>query len=194
MSTVTKNKLGKRQKSKKAIKGSVKWTKKLPGKVIKFAKSQISERKERKLRLDRMFQFVCFGLLFQPTPSLAFGFSSFGSWGDFAQNGTVIEGTYGLTKELLANGVKSIPDPTVRTAVSSVGSIAALAGGTACGIGTAICTGMGWEQKAIVCFYGNAMCTGSGTSISQADPANLVTIPGRVAGEVFEITTEKMSA
>jgi hypothetical protein len=116
--------------------------------------------------------------------------SSLGGWEDFAQNGTVIAGTYGLTKELVGNGVKSIPDPNLRTAVSSVGSLAALASGAVCGIGTAICTGMGWEQKAMVCLHGVGICSGIVSGLHDADPVNPVTVPGKLASEVID----KMSA
>lgn len=194
----TEHKLGKRQMIKKAIKDSLSWVKKLPGKAGNFAKSRFSKRNESKLRLSRMFPVLCFGVLFQPKPSLAFELGDLGGTlsglGDFGQNATIIGGSYKLTRELVSNGVRSIPDPSLRTAVSSVGSVAALVGGTACGIGTAICTGMGWKGKAMVCFHGTAICTGAATGLSQADPANPVTLPGRVAGEVFEKTTESLSA
>jgi hypothetical protein len=108
-------KLGKRHIIKKAIKGSLSWVKKLPGKAINFAKSLISERSESKLGLSRMFPFICFGLIFQPKTSLAFDFDSVD---DFDQNVMVIGGSYKFTRELVASGVKSIPDPGVRSAVS----------------------------------------------------------------------------
>lgn len=129
-----------------------------------------------------MAQFACLGLIFRPTPSLAFDIGDLGQWGEFAQNSSVIVGTYRVSKELVANGVKSIPDPNVRTA------------GTACGLGTAICTGMGWKQKTMVCFHGAVLCSGVATGLSEANPSNPVTVPGKMAGQAVEEVVERMSA
>jgi len=82
-------------------------------------------------------------------------------------------------KEVTRTGVAAIPDQGLRSAVSMGGSIAALIGGVSCGIGSAICSGMGWEQKAMVCLYGVGVCSGVASGMHEADPVNPATIPGK---------------
>lgn len=48
-------------------------------------------------------------------------------------------------REVTKTGVSAIPDPTIRTVVFTVGSIAALVGGVSCGVRSAIRSGMVWE-------------------------------------------------
>ena len=47
-------------------------------------------------------------------------------------------------KEVVRTGISAISGPSVRTAVSIIGSIAALVGGVGCGIGLAACACTGW--------------------------------------------------
>lgn len=75
-------------------------------------------------------------------------------------------------KEVTKTGINAIPDLNVRSAVSTVGSITALVGGVSCGIGSAVCSGMGWEQKAMVCLHGVGICTGVASGMHEADLIN----------------------
>ena len=77
----------------------------------------------------------------------------------------------------------AIPDPSIGTVVSTVGSIAALAGGASCGVGSAAFSVMGWEQKAMICLHGAGSCSGLASGIYDADPINPVTVPGKLAGD-----------
>ena len=63
-------------------------------------------------------------------------------------------------------------------------------GGVGCGIGSAVCSGMGWEQKAMVCLHGVEICSGVASGMHDADPINPVTVPGKIAGD----TIGRMSA
>lgn len=69
----------------------------------------------------------------------------------FGKNGTFFAIRYAGMRQVSKHGVGAIPDPSVRAVVSTVVSISAMVGGIACGIGTTVCGGMGWEQKAVVC-------------------------------------------
>ena len=93
-------------------------------------------------------------------------------------------------REVTRTGVSAIPEASVRSAVSTVGSIAALVGGVSCSIGSAVCSGMGWEQKAMVCLHGVGVCSGVASGMHDADPINPVTVPGKIAGDAVG----KMSA
>ena len=106
------------------------------------------------------------------------------------KNATFIAAECAVIREVTRQGVIAIPDSGVRTAVSSIGSITALVGGVGCGVGSAICSGMGWEQKAMVCLHGLGICAGIASGLHDADPVNPVTVPGKVASEVVY----KMSA
>ena len=112
------------------------------------------------------------------------------SLGQFGANATFIAAEYKGMREVVRTGISAIPDPSIRTAVSTVGSIAALVGGVGCGIGSAVCSGMGWEQKAMVCLHGVGICSGVASGMHAADPINPVTVPGKVAGD----TIGRMSA
>ena len=104
----------------------------------------------------------------------------------FGANATFIAAEYKGMREVVRTGVSAIPDPNVRTAVSTVGSITALVGGVSCGLGSAICSGMGWEQKAVVCLHGLGVCSGIASGMNDADPINPVTVPGKIAGDVVD--------
>lgn len=139
-------------------------------KVAKFTKSRIVRR------------FIpLFGLIAIITPGKAVAFSIDG---DFGRNATYVAAEFAGMREVTRQGVSSIPDPKIRTAVSTIGSIAALVGGVGCGIGSAVCSGMGWEQKAMVCVHGIGICSGVASGMHDADPINPATIPGKVAGEM----------
>ena len=89
-------------------------------------------------------------------------------------------------RQVTKNGIAAIPDAKVRAVVSTTGSISAMVGGIACGVGSAICSGMGWEQKAMVCLHGVGICSGIASGLHDADPANPVTVPGKLASEVVD--------
>ena len=86
-------------------------------------------------------------------------------------------------REVTQTGVSAIPSQTVRSAVTTVGSIASLVGGVSCGIVSYVCSGMGREQKAMVCLHGLGIFAGVASGMHEADPINPVTIPGRIAGD-----------
>ena len=50
------------------------------------------------------------------------------------------------------------------------------------------------KQKATMCFHGASLFTGIATGLSEADPINPATVPGKVASKVVEEVIEKMSA
>jgi hypothetical protein len=114
--------------------------------------------------------------------------------GQFGKTGTFFGIAYQGMREITKNGVSAIPDPTIRAAVSTAGSISALAGGFACGVRSVICAGMGWEQKVIVCVQGIGVCAGIATGLHEGDPGNPATIPGRVASEGASKAVELGSA
>jgi hypothetical protein len=124
------------------------------------------------------------------TPNKAMAFTLDDGMLQFGANATFIAAEYKGMREVVRTGVSAIPDPTIRTAVSTVGSIAALVGGVSCGIGSAVCSGMGWEQKAMVCLHGVGVCSGVASGLHDADPINPVTVPGKIAGDAVG----KMSA
>jgi len=86
-------------------------------------------------------------------------------------------------RQVTKNGIAAIPDAKVSAVVSTTGSISAMVGGIACGLGTAFYAGMGWEQKAVVCAQGVGICAGVATGMNEGDPMNPATVPGRLAGE-----------
>lgn len=114
--------------------------------------------------------------------------------GQFGSNGTFVAAEYWGTRQVVGTGIKAIPDPATRSAVATVGSIAALVGGVSCGVGSAVCSGMGWQQKAVVCLHGVGICSGVAAGMSDADPINPLTKPGKLAGDVASGVLEKMSA
>lgn len=168
-------KLRKRDRVKKAIKSGGQ-------KVAKFTKS----------RIVRKF-IPLLGLIALITPGKAMAFSLpevLGLDGLNSKSATFVAAEFAGIREVNRQGVSSLPDSGVRTAVSSIGSITALVGGVGCGVGSAICSGMGWEQKAMVCLHGLGICAGIASGLHDADPVNPVTVPGKVASEVVY----KMSA
>lgn len=162
-------KLRKRDRVKKAIKSGGK-------KVAKFAKFRIVKK------------FIpLLGLIAIITPGKALAFSIpeiLGLDGPNGKNGTFIAIEFAGIREVVKQGVGSIPDNNVRTAVSTVGSITAIVGGVGCGVGSAFCSGMGWEQKAMICLHGVGVCSGIASGLHDADPVNPVTAAGTVAIEM----------
>ena len=162
-------KLRKRDRVKKAIKSGGK-------KVGNFAKSRIVKK------------FIpLFGLIAIITPNKALAFSVpelLGLDGPNGKNATFIAAEFAGVRQVVSQGVRAIPDPGLRSAVSSVGSIAAVVGGVSCGLGSAICSGMGWEQKAMICLHGVGICSGAASGLYDADPTNPVCAAGGAAGEV----------
>ena len=145
-----------------------------------------------KSRLTRIIPL--FGLIAFVRPGTATALtldeSVVNSLGQFGANATFITAEYKGMREVVRTGISAIPDPSIRTAVSTVGSIAALVGGVSCGIGSALCSGMGWEQKAMVCLHGVGVCSDIASGMHDADPINPVTVPGKLAGD----TVGKLSA
>lgn len=135
-----------------------------------------------KSRIVRKF-FPLFGLIAIITPNKAIAFTLDDGILQFGANATFIAAEYKGMREVVRTGVGAIPDPSLRTAVSTVGSLAALVGGVSCGIGSAVCSGMGWEQKAMVCLHGVGVCSGVASGMHEADPINPVTVPGKLAGD-----------
>ena len=164
-------KLSKRDRVKKAIKSGGQ-------KLAEFTKS----------RFVRKF-IPLLGLIALITPGKAMAFSLpevLGLDGPNSKNATFIAAEFVGIREVTRQGVSAIPDPGTRTAVSSIGSLTALVGGISCGVGSAICSGMGWEQKAMVCLHGVGICSGIASGLHDADPANPVTVPGKLASEVVD--------
>ena len=151
----------KRDRVKKAIKSGGQ-------KIATFAKSRIGK--------IPLFGIIAFIML--PGKAVALTLD------DGLKNSTFIAASYKGMREVTRTGVSAIPDPGVRSAVSTVGSISALVGGVTCGIGSAICSGMGWGQKAIVCLHGVGICAGVASGMHNADPVNPATVPDKVAGDV----------
>ena len=159
-------KLRKRDRVKKAIKSGGQ-------KIATFEKSRIV-----KIPLLGLIAFVI--------PGKAMAFTLEEGTLKFGVNATFIGAEYKGMREVVRTGVSAIPDPSIRTTVSTVGSIVALVGGVSCGIGSAVCSGMGWEQKAMVCLHGVGVCSGIASGMHDADPINPVTVPGKVAGDAVD--------
>ena len=47
-------------------------------------------------------------------------------------------------------------------------------------------SGMGWEQKAMICLHGVGICSGIDSGLHDADPVNPVTAAGSIASEVVD--------
>lgn len=155
----------KRDRVKKAIKSGGQ-------KIANFTKS----------RMVRKF-IPLFGLIAIITPGKAVAFTLPDSAMQWGENATYIAAEYGGMREITGNAVRAISDPATRSAVSTIGSLSALVAGVGCGIGSAVCSGMGWQQKAMVCLHGVGFCSGVAAGLNDADPVNPVTIPGKLAGE-----------
>ena len=138
-----------------------------------------------KYRITRIIPLVGLIAFVRPGQAMAYTLDDnvLNGLGQFGANATFITAEYKGMREVVRTGVSAIPDPKVRTAVSTVGSIAALVGGVSCGIGSAVCSGMGWEQKAMVCLHGVGVCSGIASGMHDADPINPVTVPGKLAGD-----------
>jgi len=173
-------KLSKRDRVKKAIKSGGQ-------KLAKFTKSRGQKLAEfTKSRVLRKF-IPLFGLIALITPGKAMAFSLpevLGLDGPNSKNATFIAAEFAGIREVTRQGVSAIPDSGTRTVVSTVGSLTALVGGIGCGVGSWICSGMGWEQKAMVCMHGVGIFSGIASGLHDADPANPVTVPGKLASEV----------
>ena len=110
------------------------------------------------------------------------------------ENATFIAAEYKGMREVVRTGVSSIPDPGMRSAVSTAGSIAALAGGLSCGVGSAICSGLGFKQKAMVFLHGVGLFSGIAAGMHEADPVNPITAPVKIATDIATETIGQMSA
>jgi len=155
-------KQSKRSRFKKALKSGGQ-------KVAKFTKSRMVKK------------FIpLFGIIAIITPGKAM---AFGLGGEFGKNASFVAAEFAGVREVTKQGVGSITDPSIRSAVSTVGSITALVGGIGFGIGSAVCSGMGWEQKAMVCLHGVGICSGVASGMHDADPINPITVPGKLASE-----------
>jgi len=113
----------KRDRVKKAIKSGGQ-------KVAKFTKS----------RIVRKF-IPLLGLIAIITPGKAMAFSlpeALGLDGPNVKNATFIEAEFAGMREVSRQGVSAIPDPGVRTAVITIGSIAVLVSGVGCDVGSAV--------------------------------------------------------
>ena len=174
-----KQKVRKRDRVKNALKSTKDASQNLGNRVLTLTRSRVVKR------FLPLFGLV---LLFKPSPSYAISLADEGF--QFGKNATIISAEYRGLREITKHGVSAITDPTLRSAVTTSGSIAALLGGVGCGVGSAVCAGMGYEQKAMICLHGVGICAGIATGLNEADPLNPVTIPGRVLGG----TVEKMSA
>ena len=106
------------------------------------------------------------------------------------KNATFIATEFAGVREVVKHGVGNIPDSNLRSAISTVGSVSAVVVGLGCGVGSAVCSGMGWEQKAMICLHGVGICSGIASGLHDADPVNPVTAAGSIASEVVD----KMSA
>jgi len=109
--------------------------------------------------------------------------------GAFGKNGTFFAIAYEGMRQVTSHGVGAIPDPKIRAAVSTTGSIAAMTGGVACGVGTALCSAMGWEQKAVVCAQGVGVCAGIAKGMHEGDPLNPVAAAGGMVADAANAAT-----
>ena len=133
---------------------------------------------------SRIVKIPLLGLIAYVIPGKAMAFTLDEGTLQVGANATFIAAEYKGMREDVRTGVSAIPDPNIRTAVSTVGSIAALVGGVSCGIGSAVCSGMGWDQKAMACLHGVGICSGVASGMHDADPINPMTVPGKLAGDV----------
>ena len=104
--------------------------------------------------------------------------------GPNGKNATFIATEFAGIREVVKHGVGTIPDSNLRSAISTVGSVSAVVVGVGCGVGSAFCSGMGWEQKAMICLHGVGICAGITPGLHDADPVNPVTAAGSVASEM----------
>ena len=75
-------------------------------------------------------------------------------------------------KNVTQDVIAAITDQKVRAVVSTTGSVSAMVGCVACGIGTSVCAGTGWEQKAVICAQGVGICAGIATGMYEGNPTN----------------------
>ena len=167
----------KRKKLRKAMKSTGRRVRAAGRRVRDFTKSRIVKR------FIPLFGLVAIFKPSGPVHALTIDADGLGALGEFGRNGTFFYIGYEGTRRVTRNGISAIPDPTTRAVVSTVGSVASMAGGVACGIGSAVCASMGWEQKAVICTQGLGICAGVATGMHEGDPGNVATIPGKLAGE-----------
>ena len=157
-----KSKGSKRKKFKKALKSTGR-------RIRNFAKARMVTR-----------FLPLFGLIaiFTPSgPAHALTISTDGlDLAGFGKNGTFFAIAYEGMRQVTSHGVASIPDPKIRGAISTVGSISAMTAGVACGVGTAVCSAMGWEQKSVV-------CAGVAKGMHEGDPMNPIAAASSVAAD-----------
>ena len=165
-----KSKGSKRQKLRKALK----WTGR---RVRDFTKSRIVKR------FIPLFGLIAIFTPSGPVQALTIDTESLNGLKDYGKNGTFFAIGFEGTRRVIKHGVSAIPDPSVRAAVSTIGSISAMVGGVACGLGTVGCSAMGWEQKAVLFAQGIGLCAGVATGMHEADPGNPATVPGKLAGD-----------
>ena len=135
-----------------------------------------------KSRIIRKFIPVL-GLIAIITPGKAMAFNLDDGMLQLGTNASFIAAGYKGMREVVRTGVSAIPDPSLRSTVSTVGSIAALVGGIHCGAGSAICSGVGYEQKAMVCLHDVVIFSGVASEMHEADPVNPVALPGKLASD-----------
>lgn len=167
---VKKSRGAKRKKLKAALKSA-------GGKVINIAKSRFATR------FIPLFVLI---VVFSPTGkahALVINDLPLESFGEYGKNGTLAYIGYEGMRRVVSQGVAAIPDPSVRSVVSTTGSISAMVGGVICGMSGAVCAGMGYERKAMVCTQGVAICAGIATGLNEADPTNVATLPGALLAE-----------
>lgn len=152
-------------------------------KVLKSTGQKV--RNFAKARVVRRF-LPLFGLIAIVTPSgpvhaLTIDTHGMEGLGSFGKNGTFFVIAYEGMRQVTSHGVAAIPHQSVRSAVSTTGSIAAMVAGIGCGAGTAFCGAMGWEQKAIVCAQGVGVCAGIAKGMHEGDPSNPIAVAGGLA-------------
>lgn len=165
-----KSKGSKRQKLRKALKSTGQ-------RVRDFTKSRIVKR------FIPLFGLIAIFTPSGPVQALTIDSESLNELGSFGKNGTFFAIGFEGTRRVIKHGVSSIPDPSVRAAVSTTGRITAMVGDVACGLGSVACSAMGWEQKAILCAQGLGFCAGVATGMHEADPGNPATVPSKLAGD-----------
>ena len=118
--------MSQRQRKRDRIKKAIK----LGGqKIATFTKSRIV----RKFIL--LFDLIT---IIKPGKAMAFTLDDGNGILQFGANTTFIAAEYKGMREVVRTGISAISDCSVRIAVSTVGSIAALVGDVSCGVGSAI--------------------------------------------------------
>ena len=164
-------KLRKRDRVKNAIKSGGE-------KVAKFAKFRV---------VKKFIPLLSLIAIIRPGKALAFSIPELlGLDGPNGKNAAFIATEFAGIREVVKQGVGTIPDSNLRSAISTVGSVSAVVVGVGCGVGSAVCSGMGWEQKAMICLHGVGICSGIASGLHDADPVNPVTAAGSIASEMVD--------